>query len=239
MATDPTNGGRFVNVTSSPSVTITSNSPNDVFRHFTNGGTLTSRPDVNSTAASPAVSLDGFLIQSIGAITVGFTSRIKLSNFQSTGTLTLTAGFTHQADSELDQPRDRPLCLRRGQSYVRRDPGRWEPSKTLVDLHGQNAIVVGGLFVNNGFVGTFGAVGPTIIADYGALGQRGRHVRRARSSPRTAAGSRPGNSPGCGLVWLAGARPRRDRQLRAGHQRRHRHRRAEPGCQRPCQRLGR
>jgi hypothetical protein len=39
----------------------------------------------------------------------------------------------------------------------------------IVDLKGHNAVVAGGLFVNNGFVGDSTSSGATIIADYGAL----------------------------------------------------------------------
>jgi len=38
-----------------------------------------------------------------------------------------------------------------------------------VDLHGQNLVIAGGLFVNNGFVADSTAAPASVIVDFGAL----------------------------------------------------------------------
>jgi fibronectin-binding autotransporter adhesin len=169
FATDPTNGGRFVNVTTAPAASLTSNSPNDVFRHFTNGGTLALAPGVNATSTSPAINLDGFTTQGLGTVAVGAGSRVNAANFQSYGTLTLAPGVSSSLATWLTNLGSAPLGFNGGSRTFIGTPQTAGQNLALVDLHGQNAIVAGGLFVNNGFVGDSTASGATVIADYGAL----------------------------------------------------------------------
>ena len=65
----------------------------------------------------------------------------------------------------------------------------------LVDLHGQNAIVAGGLFVNNGFVGDSTGSGATIIADFGSL-VKGVGTFANRVITQNGGKFQAGNSPG-------------------------------------------
>ena len=73
-------------------MSVTSNTAADLFLHFTNGGSLTVAPGVNSTGAATTVNLDGFTNQAGGSVTIGAGSRTNVSNFQSLGTLTLIPG---------------------------------------------------------------------------------------------------------------------------------------------------
>ena len=166
-----TTGNRFVNVTASPAVSVTSNNANDQFVHFTNGGKFTVAAGLNTTGTGTTVNFDGFTNQGSGSITVGAASQVNVSNFQSYGTLTLNPGRRPAAG---DRRFDRTSARRRWTSTAaagRSSARRRRPARTLarVDLHGQNAIVAGGLFVNNGFVGDSTGTGATIIADFGSL----------------------------------------------------------------------
>src|SRR5205823_3889048 len=62
-----------------------------------------------------------------------------------------------------------PLYFNGGSRTFVGTPATAGQNLALVDLHGQNAVVAGGLFVNNGFVGDSTASGATIIADFGSL----------------------------------------------------------------------
>ena len=101
FATVPTNGARFVNVTVEPSVTVTSNSPNDQFVHAANSGALSVAAGVNTTGGGATVNMNGFTNQGLGSITVGAASHVTAANFQSYGTLTLTPAAVGSGQSTL------------------------------------------------------------------------------------------------------------------------------------------
>jgi fibronectin-binding autotransporter adhesin len=195
FATDPTNGGRFVNITTAPAASLTSNSPNDVFRHFANGGTLAVAPGVNSTGTSPAIHLDGFTTQGLGSVTIGAGSRTNVANFQSYGTLTLAAGANSGLATRLTNLGSSPLGFNAGSRTFIGTPQTAGQNLALVDLHGQNAVVAGGLFVNNGFVGDSSNRGATIVADYGAL-VKGAGTFQSAVITQNGGKFQAGNSPG-------------------------------------------
>jgi autotransporter-associated beta strand protein len=71
FATGPASGARLVNMTTTPSVTITSNSPADQFTHITSGGTFSIADGLNTNGVGTAILLNGFLNQGLGSVTVG------------------------------------------------------------------------------------------------------------------------------------------------------------------------
>ena len=111
FATDPTNGGRFANVTSQPGVTIVANSVNDRFVNFTNGGILNVAEGVGAIGTPPtAVNFSGFTNQGSGSITVASPvtpapaqtgAFLNVSNFQSYGTLTVNPATVGSGQSSL------------------------------------------------------------------------------------------------------------------------------------------
>jgi autotransporter-associated beta strand protein len=196
VTTDPTNGGRLVNVTSSPSVEINSNSANDVFRHFTIGGTLTVAPGTDVDGTSTVVNFDGVTIQGTGTLTVGANGRINVANLQSSGTLVLTPRVGGNAQRTwMTNLGSSPLGFGSGsRTFISTLHGSGQDPAVL-DLHGQNAIVAGGLFLNNGFVGDSTASGATIVADYGAL-VKGAGVFQNNIITQNGGRFQAGNSPG-------------------------------------------
>jgi autotransporter-associated beta strand protein len=185
FATDATNGARFVNVTTTPSVSITANSANDQFVNFTNSGKLTiargigSFDNTNGFRVTAAVSFDGFLNQGSGSITVGAASFVNASNFQSYGTLTINPAISGSGQlTLLTNAGTAPLGFNGGSRTFLGSPcacgGLHQPEFVAgIDLGGRNAVIAGGLFVNNGFVVDLSnngqGSGATVVADYGSL----------------------------------------------------------------------
>jgi autotransporter-associated beta strand protein len=188
FATDPTNGARFANATSQPSVKIVSNSAADRFVNFTNGGTLTVPSGVNPFGNSAPPNLNGFTIQGSGTLTIGAApinglnqppSQINVANFQSYGVLTVNPAVPNSGQySLLTNVGTAPLGFNAGsRTFI----GRPDTSNCNcgnptfvagIDLNGRNAIVAGGLFVNDDFVvdSSNGGMGTaTVVADYGSL----------------------------------------------------------------------
>ena len=88
---------------------------------------------------------------------------------RSYGTLTLAPGPSVAAATRLTNTGTSPLYFNGGSRTFIGTPQTAGQNLALVDLHGQNAIVAGGLFVNNGFVGDSTGSGATIVADFGSL----------------------------------------------------------------------
>jgi autotransporter-associated beta strand protein len=208
FSTNAVNGARIVNIATTPSVTIMSNSPADQLVHITNGGAFSVAGGVNANGAGTAVALNGFINQGLGSITVGAASQINVANFQSYGTLTLlpaTVGASPHQTTLLTNLGAAPLGFNGGSRtfigtpQTANDPNTGLPTFVAgIDLHGQNAIVASGLFVNNGYVEDTtnnGQGTATVIADFGSLVKGAGYFQ---NSVQTINGGKfqAGNSPG-------------------------------------------
>jgi autotransporter-associated beta strand protein len=208
-------GAQFVNDNTMPAVSITSNSSADQFFHVNNSGRLTVAAGVNSAGTSTTVNFNGFINQGSGSLTVGANSQANFADFQTYGTLTLNPAALTQTFSQTT------LLSNAGasQAYFNGGsrtflgtpatavfPNNWPNVSqrglpTFVaglDLHGQNAVVAGGLFVNNGYVedSTNNFQGTaTIFADFGSLVKGAGYFQ---STVQTVNGGKfqAGNSPG-------------------------------------------
>jgi autotransporter-associated beta strand protein len=192
FATSAATGAQFANVTTLPSVTIASNSGSDLFTNVTNGGTLNIAANLNQ--ATP-VNLNNLYNQGSGSITIGANTFVNAANFQSDGVLTLSPGTGGNA-SQLTNTGSSPMFFNTGSRTFLSIPAHAGLFDAGIDLHGSNAVVAGGLFVNNGYVvDSVGAGTKTVIADYGSL------VKGAgfyQNSVQTVNGGKfqSGNSPG-------------------------------------------
>jgi autotransporter-associated beta strand protein len=132
------------------------------FTNFTNGGAL---------VANSGTSLTQFTNQGSGSIVIGAFNGVTVAEFQSYGVLTLNPG-TSSAYTVLTNIGSSPLFFNGGSRTFIGTPGTAAQFAAGFDLNGKNAIVAGGLFVNNGFVvdSSNGGNGTsTIVADFGAL----------------------------------------------------------------------
>jgi autotransporter-associated beta strand protein len=166
-----TTGNRFVNVTASPSVSVTSNNANDQFVHFTNSGKFTVAAGVNSNGASTTLNWNGFVNEGAGSLTIGAASKINVSNFQSYGVLTLNPAAAGQ-QTLLKNVGTAPLGFDGGSRTFIATPATAGQQLAGIDLNGKNALVMGGLFINNGFVidsSNNGTGTGAVIAHYGSL----------------------------------------------------------------------
>ena len=200
------NGGQFVSVKTTPSVTVTSTSAADQFVHVTNGGTFNVAPGLNAGAA---VLLNGFINQGSGAVTVGQNSQINVANFQSYGMLTLNSGTFNGSSggfTQLTNLGSSKLFFNGGSRTFISTPAQAVNINAGIDLHGNDAVVADGLFVNNGYVIDSTGGGHRIVADFGAV------VKGAgfyQTIPQTINGGTfsTGNSPGSattGAIVLGG-----------------------------------
>jgi fibronectin-binding autotransporter adhesin len=199
FATSPASAARFGNDTSLASVSIISNNAGDQFVNFTNGGSLTIAAGVVGTT------LTGFTTQGSGSITMGAASHLNASGFESYGTLTLNPAvvgsslftiFTNTGSSA--------MFFNGGSRTFLGTPATAGPPSAPnfvagLDLHGQNAVIAGGLLVNNGFVVDTTAVpgGPTgsIVVDFGAL-YKGAGFTGVPVITQNGGRVQAGNSPG-------------------------------------------
>jgi hypothetical protein len=196
-------------VTTSPSTAV-SVTGSAGFTNFTNGGQL-------SVAAGLAVPI-GFTVftnHGSGSITVGAASSLNVSDFQTYGTLTVSPAAVTEDFSQTTLVTNTgfgPLYFNGGSRTFLGTPQTavfpqgW-PDQSLrgfptfvagLDLHGQNAVVAGGLFVNNGYVedSTNNFQGTaTVVADFGSLVKGAGYFQ---NSVQTINGGRfqAGNSPG-------------------------------------------
>jgi autotransporter-associated beta strand protein len=163
----------------------------DVMTGYSNSGQITVA-QVNAAAGATPVTLSQFVNQGSGSITVQppstaqTTSTLNLSDFQSSGLLivnpaTVTANFSQT--TLLKNTGFSTLAFNAGsRTFVGTpqtavfpvgDPQAGLPTFVAgIDLNGKNAIVTGGLFVNNGYVEdtTNGGAGTaTVVADFGSL----------------------------------------------------------------------
>jgi autotransporter-associated beta strand protein len=132
------------------------------FTNFSNGSALT----VAANLPSPTT-LTRFTNQGSAAITVGAGSQVNVADFQTYGTVTLSPGTT-AVPTQLTNTGGSPLYFNGGSRTFLSQVGHAPLFDAGIDLHGQNAVVGGGLFVNNGYV--VDSMGShAVIADYGAL----------------------------------------------------------------------
>jgi hypothetical protein len=204
-----TGGTAFNGVTTTPSAVINQLS-GATFVNVTNGGALS----VASGSANPG-SFNRFTNQGSGSVTLAASSALTATEFQTYGTLTInpaTVTETYSQTTPMTNVGTTPLYFNGGsRTFIGTPatavfPNTW-PDASLrgtptfvagIDLNGKNAIVAGGLFVNNGYVedSSNGYTGAgTVVADFGAL------VKGAgffQNSVQTINGGKfqAGNSPG-------------------------------------------
>jgi autotransporter-associated beta strand protein len=185
-----TGGTVLAGVTAQPDAVISQTGPGS-FVNFTNSGAF-------SVAAglAPPVLFNGFTNQGSGSITLGAGSQVNVSAFQTYGTLTLSAGPSSATPTQLTNAGTTPMFFNGGSRTFISIPSHAGSFDAGIDLAGQNAIVAGGLFVNNGYVvDSVGTGQKTVIADFGSL------VKGAgffQNSVQTVNGGKfqAGNSPG-------------------------------------------
>ncbi len=193
-----TNGAIVVNATTTASVVIASNSAKDQFVHFDNSGTFNVAAGVNALGNGIA-NLNGFTSEGSGSVMLGAGSAVNVANFQTYGTLAMLPS-TSSAPTVLTNIGTAPLGFNGGSRTFIGTPQTAAPTGQnvvdYIDLHGQNAIVTGGLFVNNGGVyDTVGSGTGTIIADYGAL-VKGAGFYQNTVKTQNGGKFQTGNSPG-------------------------------------------
>jgi autotransporter-associated beta strand protein len=214
FATNAVNGAMFIAVTTTASVTTVSNGPNDQFVHFTNSGSLNVAEGVGAFGSPPTgATFNGFTNQGSGTITIDAPvspapaqtgAFVNVSNFQSYGTLIIDpAVIGSNQFTLLTNFGTAPLRFNGGSQTILGKPQPVEPGGFAfvagIDLNGQNAIVAGGLFVNNGFLVDLSnngqGSGATIVADYGAL-VKGGGFYQYDVITQNGGKFQPGNSPG-------------------------------------------
>jgi hypothetical protein len=131
-----------------------------------------------------------------------------VSNFQSYGLMNMTPAPTGQL-TLITNRGNSPLAFNGGSRTFIGTPATAtaSPAVTGVDLHGQNLVISGGLFVNNGFVAD-SASGGSIIVDYGAV-YKGAGTTFVpvitQNGGRVQAGNSPGAAPFGSLIIGPGA----------------------------------
>ncbi len=194
-----TNGVVFDNGVTTSSVSITSNSASDQFIHVVNNAALTFAAGLNPSVSTAISNLNGFTNEGSGSVTIGAGSAINAANFQSYGTLTVLPNTT-AAPTVFTNTGTAPLGFNGGSRTFIGTPGTADPTGqnivAYVDLHGQNAIVTDGLFVNNGGVFDTSMAGTaTIIADFGSL-VKGAGFYQNTVKTQNGGKFQTGNSPG-------------------------------------------
>jgi T5SS/PEP-CTERM-associated repeat protein/autotransporter-associated beta strand protein len=201
--THAVNGATFTGASTYNTTTVSVTGPGS-FINFSNGGTI----NITAPAASPTV-FDGFINQGSGTIAAGGGSNLNVNDFQSYGTINLTPATDVRQFTLLTNTGSAPMNFNGGsRTFVGTINGN---GLAGVDVHGNDAIVAGGLFVNNGSVyDSVGAGNHRVVADYGSL------VKGAgfyQPLPKTINGGTfvAGNSPGhatTGTIILGGPNDR-------------------------------
>ena len=212
-------GAALTGVTTAASAVVAVTGP-ATLTGVTNGGALTV-----ATGLPTPTSFDLVTNQGSGSITVGAASRLNVSDFQTYGLLTLAPGPSTAAATRLTNIGATPLYFNGGSRTFIGTPQTAGQNLALVDLHGQNAIVAGGLFVNNGFVGDSDCQRGDDRRRLRLVGEGGGHLRQPGHHPERR--QVPGRQlAGVGVVRPVRVRPRRGGQLCLRHRRRGR---ARPG----------
>jgi autotransporter-associated beta strand protein len=159
------------------------------FTNFSNSGAVTLAAGL---AATPTV-LSNVINQGSGTVTVGAGSAVNAADFQTYGTLTLNPN-TMAAPTMLTNTGASPFYFNGGSRTFISQVGHAPQFDAAIDLHGNNAVVAGGLLVNNGFIeDTAGS--HQVIADFGSLVKGSGFFQ---NSVQTINGGKfqSGNSPG-------------------------------------------
>ncbi len=185
-------GGTALNGVTVESSAAISQTGTASFANVSNGGPMTIAPGLTST-------MIGLTNQGSGSITIGAGSQVNASDFQTYGMLTLAPNTT-SVPTILTNTGSSPLYFNGGSQTFLGTAATADPTgQTIVDyvdLHGNNAIVAGGLFVNNGGVfDTVGAGTGTVIAEYGAL-VKGAGFFQNTVKTQNGGKFQTGNSPG-------------------------------------------
>ncbi len=188
-----TGGAALSGVTTSASTFINQAGAGS-FVNFSNGGTLT----IAAGLATPA-SFAVFSNQGSGSIAIGAGSAVNASDFQTYGMLTLAPNTT-AVPTILTNAGTSPMYFNGGSQTFIGTPQTADPTGAnildYVDLHGNNAIVAGGLVINNGGIfDTVGAGTGTIIAEFGAL-VKGAGFYQNTVKTQNGGKFQTGNSPG-------------------------------------------
>jgi autotransporter-associated beta strand protein len=182
----------------------------DSLTNVTNGAALT----VAAGLGTPVI-LTGLTNQGSGAITIGAVNQVNAADFQTYGMLTINPAMLTQDFSQttlMSNTGTSQLFFNGGsRTFVGTPatavfPSNWPNMSQRgfptfvagIDLHGQNATVAGGLFVNNGYVEDTtnnGQGTATIVADFGSLVKGAGYFQ---NSVQTINGGKfqAGNSPG-------------------------------------------
>jgi autotransporter-associated beta strand protein len=185
-----TGGTALIGVTTASSATLNVTGPGS-FVNFTNGGAF----NVSAGSAAPA-SFNLFTNQGSGAITVGAASKINAADFQSYGLLTVNPAAS-TPPTLLTNTGTSPMFFNGGSRTFIGTPATATASPAVagVDLHGQNLVVAGGLFVNNGFVADSTGTPGGVIVDFGAL-YKGAGTNFVNVVTQNGGRVQAGNSPG-------------------------------------------
>jgi autotransporter-associated beta strand protein len=180
-------GATFAGTTTYSGAVINQSGP-ATFMSFTNGATL------NLTTGA---SLTGFTNEGSGAITVTAGSTVDAANFQTYGVLTINPAAAGNPFSSIVNTGSSPMYFNGGSRTFIGTPGTTGPPFVAgVDVHGQNLVIAGGLFVNNGFVADSNpGGGGSVIVDYGAL-YKGAGTSFVPVITQNGGKVQAGNSPG-------------------------------------------
>jgi fibronectin-binding autotransporter adhesin len=183
-------GGTSLSGTSTFNSTVVSQTGAASYNAFSNSGLL-------SVAANQTATMTGFVNQGSGTVAMAAGSTVNAADFQTYGTVTLSPGPSTSSPTQLTNVGTSPLSFNGGSRTFVSDVAHIG-GPAYVDLHGQDAVVAGGLFINHGAV--FDSLGSpsnhhNLIADYGAT------IKGAGAfqfTPVTQNGGKfsPGNSPG-------------------------------------------
>jgi hypothetical protein len=118
-------------------------------------------------AGAGPVTFSQFVNQGSGTITLGAGSRVNVADFQTYGVINIGTAVA-PAFTVMTNVGNTPLSFSSGsRTFVGVAGGN---GQAQLELNGQNAVVAGGLLVNNGRVTDSSAAGvSTIISDFGAL----------------------------------------------------------------------
>jgi hypothetical protein len=176
-------------------VAITSNSAADQFVHVINGAVFNVAPGVNATGASTTVNLNGFTNQGSGSVTIGAGSRTNVANFQSYGLMNMAPATVTGQVTEVINSGGSAMFFNGGSRTFVGTPATAGTNVAGIDLHGQNIVIAGGLFVNNGFLADSTGTPGKVIVDYGAL-FKGAGTQFVSVVTQNGGRVQAGNSPG-------------------------------------------
>ena len=171
-------GAAFTHMIARSSAVIDSNNPADQFRDFDNSSYLTVAADVNSDGTSTTQNFYDFTNEGAGTVEIGQDAQVNVGNstgvtgFHSYGVLKLDPGSfdgTSGGYTTLTNLGTSELYLDDGSRTFVSSTTALPVLNAIVDLHGNDAEVLGGLFVNNGYVIDTTSGGHRVVSDAGSL----------------------------------------------------------------------